>query len=44
VLANYGPDMEGTATSTNRDSFVRMIERYNAGDLDGYLVDRHSNP
>jgi predicted ester cyclase len=38
VLANYGPDMESTATSINRDSFVRMIERYNTGDLDGYLA------
>src|SRR5688500_13186551 len=29
--------MGDTTTFTNRNSFRRMIEQYNAGDLDGYL-------
>ena len=30
--------MAVTTASTNRDGFRRMIENYNAGNLDGYLA------
>ena len=38
ATSDYGPGMAVTTASTNRDSFRRMIEHYNAGNLDGYLA------